>query len=173
MHYAEIKEFDIANGLGVRVSLFVSGCTHRCPECFNEVAWNFSYGKEFTEETIKYLMKALEPDHIAGLSLLGGEPMELANQEGLMPLLREFKKTYPTKNVWCYTGYLLEDLLDGGKVHGKYTDELLSYIDILVDGPFILKLKNIRLKFRGSENQRVICLKETLAGNSVVLWEEK
>ncbi len=172
MYYAQIKEFDIANGLGVRVSLFVSGCTHRCPECFNEIAWDFHYGKEFTEETIDYLIEAISPDHIAGLSLLGGEPMELSNQEGLLPLLRKFKEVYPEKNVWCYTGYLLEDLLEGGKVHGQYTDELLSYIDVLVDGPFILDLKNIRLKFRGSKNQRIICLQETLASKNIVLWQE-
>ena len=173
MNFATIKQFDIANGTGVRVSLFVSGCTHHCHECFNEEAWDFSYGEEFTDETIDFLIKALEPRHIAGLSLLGGEPMEPSNQKGLLPLLRRFHEVYPQKNVWCYTGYVLEDLLEEGRVHTSVTDELLSYIDILVDGPFILSQKNIRLKFRGSENQRIICLKETLESNHIVLWEER
>ena len=154
MKYATIKTVDIANGTGVRVSLFVSGCTHRCPECFNEIAWDFNYGQEFNQETIDLILKALEPSHIAGLTLLGGEPMELVNQEGLLPLLQQVRKMYPDKDIWCYTGYLYEDLLPGGKVHGPYSDEILSYLDILVDGPFILAQKNIRLKFRGSENQR-------------------
>lgn len=173
MYYAEIKECDIANGLGVRVSLFVSGCTHHCPGCFNEIAWDFKYGEEFTEETSERILKALAPSHIAGLTLLGGEPMEMSNQEGLLPLLRKMKEMYPDKNVWCYTGYLLDDLLEGGCVHTDITDELLSYIDILVDGKFMLEKKNIRLKFRGSENQRIIMLKDTLKSKKVVLWEEK
>lgn len=159
MKYATIKTVDIANGTGVRVSLFVSGCTHRCPECFNEIAWDFNYGQEFNQETIDLILKALEPSHIAGLTLLGGEPMELVNQEGLLPLLQQVRKMYPDKDIWCYTGYLYEDLLPGGKVHGPYSDEILSYLDILVDGPFILAQKNIRLKFRGSENQRIIDVK--------------
>ena len=161
MKYATIKTVDIANGTGVRVSLFVSGCTHRCPECFNEIAWDFNYGQEFNQETIDLILKALEPSHIAGLTLLGGEPMELVNQEGLLPLLQQVRKMYPDKDIWCYTGYLYEDLLPGGKVHGPYSDEILSYLDILVDGPFILAQKNIRLKFRGSENQRIIDVKRT------------
>ena len=134
MKYATIKTVDIANGTGVRVSLFVSGCTHRCPECFNEIAWDFNYGQEFNQETIDLILKALEPSHIAGLTLLGGEPMELVNQEGLLPLLQQVRKMYPDKDIWCYTGYLYEDLLPGGKVHGPYSDEILSYLDILVDG---------------------------------------
>lgn len=173
MHYAEIKECDIANGLGVRVSLFVSGCTHRCPGCFNEIAWDFHYGELFTPATSERILKALAPSHIAGLTLLGGEPMEMTNQEGLLPLLRQVKAMYPNKNIWCYTGYLLEDLLAGGRAHEEVTDELLSYIDVLVDGKFLLEKKNIRLKFRGSENQRVILLKESLESNKIVLWEEK
>lgn len=173
MYYAEIKECDIANGLGVRVSLFVSGCTHRCPGCFNEIAWDFKYGEEFTEETSERILKALAPSHIAGLTLLGGEPMEMTNQEGLLPLLRKIKEMYPDKNIWCYTGYTLDELLEGGRAHYGNTDELLSYIDVLVDGKFMLEKKNIRLKFRGSENQRIIMLKETLKSNDIVLWEEK
>lgn len=173
MKYATIKTVDIANGTGVRVSLFVSGCTHRCPECFNEIAWDFNYGEEFNQETIDLILKALEPSHIAGLTLLGGEPMELVNQEGLLPLLQQVRKMYPDKDIWCYTGYLYEDLLPGGKVHGPYSDEILSYLDILVDGPFILAQKNIRLKFRGSENQRIIDVKRTNQSRQIVLWDEK
>ncbi|WP_129738151.1 anaerobic ribonucleoside-triphosphate reductase activating protein [Massilimicrobiota timonensis] len=173
MKYATIKTVDIANGTGVRVSLFVSGCTHRCPKCFNEIAWDFNYGQEFNQETIDLILKALEPSHIAGLTLLGGEPMELVNQEGLLPLLQQVRKMYPDKDIWCYTGYLYEDLLPGGKVHGPYSDEILSYLDILVDGPFILAQKNIRLKFRGSENQRIIDVKRTNQSRQIVLWDEK
>ena len=173
MKYATIKTVDIANGTGVRVSLFVSGCTHRCPECFNEIAWDFNYGEEFNQETIDLILKALEPSHIAGLTLLGGEPMELVNQEGLLPLLQQVRKMYPDKDIWCYTGYLYENLLPGGKVHGPYSDEILSYLDILVDGPFILSQKNIRLKFRGSENQRIIDVKRTNQSRQIVLWDEK
>lgn len=173
MYYATIKNVDIANGTGVRVSLFVSGCTHRCPECFNEVAWDFHYGHPFDEETIEQLMLALKPAHIKGLSLLGGEPMEPSNQQGLLPLLQRFHQEFPTKDVWCYTGYLLEDLLDNGKIHTDISDELLSYIDYLVDGPFLIEQKNIRLKFRGSENQRIIDMKKTRKTGSIVLWDEK
>ena len=154
MKYATIKR--------VRVSLFVSGCTHRCPECFNEIAWDFNYGQEFNQETIDLILKALEPSHIAGLTLLGGEPMELVNQEGLLPLLQKVRKMYPDKDIWCYTGYLYEDLLPGGKVHGPYSDEILSYLDILVDGPFIL-----------AENQRIIDVKRTNQSRQIVLWDEK
>ena len=173
MYYATIKDFDIANGTGVRVSLFVSGCSHRCPDCFNEVAWDFHYGKKFTQATIDYILKISEPSHIKGLSLLGGEPMEIKNQEGLLPLLKQFHDSYPDKDVWCYTGFVLEDLLMNGKVHTAITDELLSYIDVMVDGPYLKEERNIRLKFRGSNNQRLIDLKKTLKTNSVVLWEEK
>lgn len=173
MYYATIKEVDIANGTGVRVSLFVSGCTHHCPECFNEVAWDFHYGEEFSQETIDYILNALKPTHIKGLSLLGGEPMEPSNQQGLLPLLKQMHEMYPSKDVWCYTGYLFEDLQKGRKVHTDITDELLNYIDILVDGPFILAEKNIRLKFRGSNNQRIIDVKKTLAEKTIILWDEK
>lgn len=173
MYYATIKPVDIANGTGVRVSLFVSGCTHHCQDCFNEIAWDFHYGNEFSEETIEMLMEMLKPSHIQGLSLLGGEPMEIVNQKGLLPLLKRMKELYPQKNVWCYTGYVYEDLLEGGRAHCDVTDELLSYIDILVDGPFVLSLKDIRLKFRGSSNQRIIDMNETRKQNQVVLWDEK
>lgn len=173
MHYATIKPVDIANGTGVRVSLFVSGCTHHCQDCFNEIAWNFCYGNEFTDETVQMIMEMLKPSHIQGLSLLGGEPMEIVNQKGLLPLLRKAKELYPQKNIWCYTGYVYEDLLEGGRVYCDVTDELLSYIDILVDGPFVLSLKDIRLKFRGSSNQRIIDMNQTRKQNQIVLWDEK
>ncbi len=158
MNYAEIKYYDIANGLGVRTSLFVSGCTHRCPGCFNAVAWDFHYGKEFTQETMEEILKSCEPGYIRGLSLLGGEPMEPANQEGLLPLVKAFKERFPQKDIWCYTGYTYEtDLLSPeGKARCAVTDDLLSCIDILVDGKFIQEEADITLKFRGSRNQRVL-----------------
>ena len=158
MNYAEIKYYDIANGLGVRTSLFVSGCTHRCPGCFNAVAWDFHYGKEFTQETMEEILKSCEPGYIRGLSLLGGEPMEPANQEGLLPLVKAFKERFPQKDIWCYTGYTYEtDLLaPEGKARCAVTDDLLSCIDILVDGKFIQEEADITLKFRGSRNQRVL-----------------
>lgn len=158
MKYADIKYYDIANGLGVRTSLFVSGCTHRCKGCFNEIAWDFNYGKEFTEKTIEEILNSLTPRYIQGLSLLGGEPMEPSSQRSLLPLLRQMKQRFPQKDVWCYTGYTYEpDLLaPNGKAHCEVTDELLSYIDILVDGEFDLALHDISLKFRGSRNQRLL-----------------
>ncbi len=169
MNYAEIKKVDIANGEGVRVSLFVSGCRRHCKGCFNAVAWDFSYGKPFTEETEEELLEALAPDYIAGLSLLGGDPFEPENRVRLIPFLRKFKKTYPQKDVWCYTGYTYEN----GTLKeddGEGTRELLSLIDILVDGPFIEEKKDIRLKFRGSENQRVIDLNRTKKLGNIVLY---
>ncbi len=173
MKYATIKDSDIANGLGVRVSLFVSGCTHHCKGCFNEVAWNFNYGEEFTLEVEEQILKLLEPNYIKGLSLLGGEPFELSNQEGLINFLRKVKKKFPNKNIWAYTGYTLEkDLLVPSRARGIYTDEMLSYIDVLVDGKFDLDLKDIALKFRGSSNQRIIDLKKTLETKKTCLIEE-
>ncbi len=157
MNYAEIKKYDIANGLGVRISLFVSGCRHHCKGCFNEIAWDFNYGTPYTEETQKEIIELLKPGYVAGLSLLGGEPFEPENQETLLGLLREFHQTYPNKNVWCYTGFIYDkDLVPGGRAHTPYTDEMLSLIDVLVDGPFVEELKDITLKFRGSSNQRLL-----------------
>ena len=158
MKYATIKYYDIANGTGVRTSLFVSGCTHRCRGCFNAVAWDFNYGDDFTQETIDQILKSVEPGYISGLSLLGGEPMEPDNQRALLPLLQQFKECYPGKDIWCYSGYTYEtDLLDSkGRAHCEVTDELLSYIDILVDGEFDQERYDISLKFRGSSNQRVL-----------------
>lgn len=162
MKYANIKYYDIANGTGVRTSLFVSGCTHRCKGCFNEIAWDFSYGEEFTEETEDAILASCEPGYISGLSLLGGEPMEPANQQALLPLLRRFKERFPKKTIWCYTGYTYEtDLLAShGRARCAATDEFLSLIDVLVDGEFDQELYDISLKFRGSSNQRILLIHE-------------
>ena len=174
MHYGEIKKCDIANGEGVRVSLFVSGCTHHCPGCFNRETWDFCYGKEFTGETEEELLKALEPGYINGLSLLGGEPFEPENQEVLVPFLRKVRERYPEKTVWCYSGYLFDkELLRESRARCGLTDEMLSMIDILVDGRFVELLKDITLVFRGSSNQRVIDVKKSLERGDVVLWEQK
>lgn len=158
MKYSDIKYYDIANGLGVRTSLFVSGCTHRCKGCFNEETWDFNYGKDFTQETINEILASIEPKYIRGLSLLGGEPLEPPNQRALLPLLRQFKTRFPQKDIWCYTGYTYEtDLLaPDGRARCEATDELLSCIDILVDGEFKQELYDISLKFCGSRNQRVL-----------------
>ncbi|MCD7949498.1 MAG: anaerobic ribonucleoside-triphosphate reductase activating protein [Erysipelotrichaceae bacterium] len=172
MNYATIKKVDIANGPGVRVSLFVSGCHFHCKECFNDVAWDFNYGELFSKDTIDEIIDALSPEHIQGITLLGGEPMEKVNQEGLLPLLQTIKEKLPNKDIWAFTGYVYDDLLLGGKAHYDVTDELLSYIDVLVDGPFILEKKNIRLRFRGSENQRLIDLRQTRDSDEIILWDK-
>ena len=172
MNYATIKKRDIANGIGVRVSLFVSGCTHRCKNCFNKEAWDFSYGEKYTDETEALILSYLEPSFVNGLSLLGGEPFEPQNQKELVGLLRKVKEKYPKKDVWCYTGYLFDlQLLSDSRARCEYTDEMLSYIDILVDGPFVEEEKDITLQFRGSRNQRVIDVKRSLSENTVVLWD--
>ena len=172
MNYANIKTYSIENGTGVRVSLFVSGCTHHCKDCFNEQAWDFEYGNPFTADTENAVIEALAPDYMAGITLLGGEPMEPVNQRGLLPLLKRIRKELPQKTVWAYTGYVYEDLLEGGRAHCEVTEELLSLCDILVDGPFIAAKKNISLRFRGSENQRIIDLKATRETGKVVLAME-
>lgn len=173
MHYAEIKNCDIANGTGVRVSLFVSGCTHHCKNCFNAVAWDFEYGQPFTTEVEEKIFSMLAPTHIAGLTLLGGEPFEPVNQRALLPFLRELRRRLPAKNLWCYTGYVYDrDLLPGGRAYCEATDEMLSYLDVLVDGPFIEEEKSLRLRFRGSRNQRLIDMKATRRTGHVVLLEE-
>lgn len=161
MYYSEIKNCDIANGEGIRVSLFVSGCTHKCKGCFNEIAWDFKAGEEFTREVEDKILEMMSSSYINGLTLLGGEPFEVANQRGLLPFLRRVKEKYPDKNIWCYTGYTYEtDLLSESRARCECTDEMLSYIDILVDGEFIEEKKDIRLKFRGSSNQRILDLKK-------------
>ena len=157
MNYGNIKECDIADGPGVRVSLFVSGCRHHCKGCFNKETWDFGYGKPYTRETEDEIIRLLAPSYIQGLTLLGGEPFEPENQNELTGLLRRVRKTYPDKDIWCYTGYLYDvDLPEGGKVHTEVTDEMLSYIDVLVDGEFIEEEKDVTLVFRGSRNQRII-----------------
>lgn len=173
MNYATIKNNDIANGPGVRVSLFVSGCTHRCPGCFNEVAWDFAYGQPFTCNTIDSIVKMLAPAHIRGLTLLGGEPFEPQNQPALLELLRQVKAQYPEKSVWAYSGYLFDrDILGGRLGPREITEELISYLDVLVDGPFIQSRKNLSLRFRGSDNQRIIDVKASLKEGGIVLWQD-
>lgn len=170
MHYGAVKKTDIANGTGVRVSLFVSGCTHHCKNCFNKETWDFSYGDPFTLETEDEIIKLLAPDYINGLSLLGGEPMEPVNQKVLLPFVKRVRAHYPHKDIWCYTGYTFETDLLTGRAHSEDTDELLSLIDVLVDGEYIEAKKNITLKFRGSENQRIIDVKSSLAeGKTIIL----
>ena len=174
MNYANIKKLDIANGPGLRITLFVSGCTHHCPGCFNQETWDFDYGKPFTAETEETILSLLDSAYVTGLTLLGGEPFEPVNQEALLPLLRKVRERFPEKNIWCYTGYTLEkDLLhSNGRARCACTDEMLSLIDVLVDGRFVERLKNIRLQFRGSSNQRIIDVKATLETGTTVLVPE-
>lgn len=173
MNYATIKKFDIANGPGVRVSLFVSGCRHHCKNCFNKEAWDFNYGSPMTEEVEEEILSACSHGHITGLSLLGGEPFEKENRAGLISLVRKFREKYPEKNVWCYTGFLMdEELMKNGE---KDALELLSLIDVLVDGRFVDELKSASLLFRGSSNQRIIDVRASLEKGEVVIlpgkWE--
>jgi len=173
MNYAAIKPCDIANGPGVRVSLFVSGCTHHCKGCFQPETWSFDYGKPFTEETEDEILRLLEPSYIRGLTLLGGEPFEPANQAALLPLLWRVRAAFPEKTIWAFTGYTLEaDLLALRLGPGEITEELLSLLDVLVDGEFVEAKKDLSLRFRGSANQRLIDMKKTLASGAAVLWDE-
>lgn len=172
MNYAEIKYCDVANGPGVRTSLFVSGCSHHCPGCFNEIAWDFNYGKPFTQDTIDSIIESLKPDYIQGLTLLGGEPFEYSNQKGLLPLVRQVREVLPQKDIWCFTGFLFDkDIIENMCKKWKETNELLSYIDVLVDGRFVEVLKNLNLKFKGSENQRTILVNESLKSGNVILYD--
>ena len=172
MNYAEIKYCDVANGPGVRTSLFVSGCSHHCPGCFNEIAWDFNYGKPFTQDTIDSIIESLKPDYIQGLTLLGGEPFEYSNQKGLLPLVRQVREVLPQKDIWCFTGFLFDkDIIENMCKRWKETNELLSYIDVLVDGRFVEELKNLNLKFKGSENQRTILVNESLKSGNVILYD--
>ncbi len=170
MNYATIKNCDIANGPGVRVSLFVSGCTHHCPGCFNQVAWDFDYGQPFTQETINAILKMLRPSYVRGLTLLGGEPFEPQNQAGVVELLRQVKRELPGKTVWAYSGYLFDRDILSGRLGD--TREYLSYVDVLVDGPFIEEKKNLSLRFRGSENQRIIDVPASLAAGTIIPWQD-
>lgn len=173
MNYAEIKNCDIANGPGVRVSLFVSGCTHHCPGCFNQVAWDFDYGQPFTQQTIDGILEMMKPSYIKGLTLLGGEPFEPQNQEPIVELLRQIKEKYPQKSIWAFSGYLFDrDILAGRLGPWEITKEYLSYLDVLVDGPFVEAKKNLSLRFRGSENQRIIDVPASLAAGEIVLWQD-
>ena len=173
MNYAAIKNCDIANGPGVRVSLFVSGCTHRCPGCFNEVAWDFAYGEPFTEDTVETILTMLRPDYIRGLTLLGGEPFEPQNQGPVLELLRRIKGEMPQKSIWAFSGYLFDkDILAGRLGDWEVTREYLGYLDVLVDGPFVEAKKNLSLRFRGSENQRLIDVPASLASGEVILWQD-
>ena len=172
MNYADIKQYDVANGPGIRISLFVSGCNHHCKGCFNKEAWDFNYGTPFTDATIDTIIKYLDSPHIAGLTLLGGEPMEPINQKALLPLLRKVRLTYPDKNIWCFTGFLFDkEILDVMVKSIPETKEILSYIDVIVDGKFIEELKNVNLKFKGSSNQRTILVQESLKNGNIVLWD--
>lgn len=173
MHYGNIKNYDIADGEGVRVTLFCSGCTNRCEGCFQPETWDFCYGKEYTKETEDQLIQMLTNPNIQGLTLLGGDPFEPSNQRTLITLLRRLKQELPTKDVWAYTGFVYEqDLLEGQRKHTEVTDEMLSYIDVLVDGPFVIDQKDISLYFRGSTNQRVIDMPKTLKSGNVVIYHE-
>ena len=170
MNYATIKNCDIANGPGVRVSLFVSGCTHRCPGCFNEVAWDFDYGEPFTEEVMDSILEMLRPSYIRGLTLLGGEPLEPQNQGAVVELLRRIKAEMPEKSIWAFSGYLFDKDILSGRLGD--CSEYLSYLDVLVDGPFVEAKKNLSLRFRGSENQRLIDVPASLAAGGIVLWQD-
>jgi len=174
MNYSVIKNCDIANGPGVRVTLFVSGCSHHCEGCFNEETWDFQYGQPFTEETADKIIAMLAPDYIEGLTLLGGEPLEPANRQALLPLVQAVKEKYPGKNIWCYTGYLFEqDVL--GKFCAQWPEmkAFLSCLDVIVDGEFVLEQKDISLQFRGSRNQRIILVQESVEQGKTVLWGQK
>lgn len=171
MNYSLIRACDIANGPGVRVALFVSGCTHHCPGCFQPETWSFDYGQPFTQEAQQKIVSLLKPDYIEGLTLLGGEPLEPQNQRVLLPFVEAIKELFPNKTIWAYTGYVLEELLLRTSTDGVITELLLSLIDILVDGPFIEEKKNLRLQFCGSSNQRLIDLKKTKAAGKIIQWE--
>ncbi len=171
MNYGEIKSFDIANGEGVRVSLFVSGCTHHCKNCFNKETWDFNFGKPFTKEVEDSIIDMLSSNYIDGFSLLGGEPFEPQNQRVLTPFLKRIKENFPNKSIWCYTGYLFDDeLLSESRARCECTDEMLSLIDVLVDGEFVQDLYNITLAFRGSENQRIIDVQKSLETGEICLY---
>lgn len=173
MYYSVIKNCDIANGPGVRVVLFVSGCRHHCKGCFQPETWNFAYGQPFTQQTIDEIITLMRPGYIGGLTLLGGEPMEPENQAALLDLATQVKAAYPAKSIWCFSGYLYEELTAGKIGDGATVRSLLRQCDVLVDGEFIEEKKNLRLRFRGSENQRLIDLQKTEAAGSIVLWTDR
>ena len=171
MKYAQVFICDVANGPGCRTSLFVSGCTHHCKECFNEIAWDFSYGKDFTPEVEDMLIAETDHPYISGITILGGEPMEVVNQKALRPFIERVRRELPDKDIWIYSGYTWEELNDANnqRCHSEDTDAILSMIDVLVDGEFVASQKNVSLTFRGSTNQRIIDVSQTRASGSVVL----
>lgn len=172
MNYASIKKMDVANGPGVRMSVFVSGCRHYCKNCFNQEAWDFEYGEPFTEKNIEEIVDYVSGDYIAGVTLLGGEPLEPENQKGLLPLLRRIREVCPKKSVWCYTGYDFERDILGRMINEiEETEEFFSYIDVLVDGEYMEELHKPSLRFKGSSNQRIIMVQESLEQKEVVLWD--
>lgn len=173
MNYCALRNCDVANGPGMRVTLFVSGCTNHCPGCFQPETWDFDYGKPFTEDTQRRILEMLRPEYISGLTLLGGDPFEPGNQRALLPLLKQVKAAYPGKSVWAYTGFLLDEELQKNGSHPRceVTDELLTYLDVLVDGRFVEAQKDVRLKFKGSKNQRIIDVPKTLAEGQIILAE--
>lgn len=172
MNYATIKTHDVANGEGIRISLFVSGCTHHCKGCFNKEAWDFEYGTLYTKETEQYIIDALSPSYISGLSLLGGEPFEPQNQTTVLSLIKRVRQEYPEKDIWCYTGYDFEDdILSGRLKYQLITAQMIKNIDILVDGKFIEEKKSLNLRFRGSSNQRIIDVKKSLKEGKTVLFD--
>jgi len=174
MNYANIKLHDVANGPGVRVSLFVSGCNHHCVNCFNQETWDFSYGQLFTDDTMNQILEAIAPSYIKGLSILGGEPFEYVNQRGILPLVRKVRALYPEKDIWCYTGYDYENEIKCGMMDKwPATRELISMIDVLVDGRYVDELRDLKLRFRGSSNQRLIDLKKSEKEGRIVLWEDE
>ena len=173
MYYSVIKDCDIANGPGCRVVLFVSGCTHHCKECFQPETWNFKYGAPFTQETVEQILQYLEPGYIAGLTLLGGEPFEPENVPAVLDLVRQVRDRYPNKSIWGFSGYTYEQLLTRtANKAGDFTRKLLANMDVLVDGEFVLELKNLNLRFRGSSNQRIIDLHKTRETGKVTLWDD-
>lgn len=172
MNYGEIKKCDIANGVGVRVSLFVSGCRHHCEDCFNSMTWDFHYGREFTSDVEDELIGALSKSYIRGLTLIGGEPLEPENQPRVLQILRRVKSELPGKDIWCYSGFTFEELIGESRAHTEYIGQILSMINVLVDGRYVKEKRNISLRFRGSENQRILDVKKSLEAGAAVLWHE-
>lgn len=171
MNFGKINTCDVANGEGVRVSLFVSGCRNKCKGCFNEATWDFNYGNPFTKDIELKIIEYLAPDYISGLTILGGEPFEKENQEALYPFIKKIREIYPNKTIWCYSGYVLDKEIwpESGKVHTIYSRDIVNMLDILVDGRFVCELKNLMLNFRGSSNQRIIDITESKKKGEIVL----
>lgn len=174
MYYGEIKKCDIANGSGVRCTLFVSGCTNKCKNCFQPETWDFCYGRPFDKDAEQVIFDELGKSYVDGLTLLGGDPFEPANQRDLLPFLRRVKELYPQKNIWAFTGFTLDEELtkSGAYPNTDYTDELLSMVDVLVDGRYVDELHDISLRFRGSSNQRLIDMNKTREEGKIVLWDD-